>query len=166
MAGPVTVRKAIKGDAESIVEIVNESYLKEEKDLMVGSRTNLSSLIEDMNKEGHTVFVLEEDGKVIGSILFNVEHGKGHFGMLSIKLTHQKRGLSKLLVERAEQEARDLGLESMEICIIHLRESLQSFYKHLDYSQIATIPFPKTIEDTGYVPKKEFHMLLMEKKLR
>jgi GNAT superfamily N-acetyltransferase len=62
-------------------------------------------------------------------------------------------------VDEAEQYARDLGCEAMDIRVVNLRGELLPFYRKLGYVERATEP----VDDPRAL--QPFHFILMSKAL-
>ncbi|PRP77429.1 N-acetyltransferase [Planoprotostelium fungivorum] len=163
----MSIRKCTASDLPLLVDIINSSYLIDESHLFDGTRTNLSDLSKLTSQENNQILVLEIDGKPSGSILLSIDHTSkvAHFGMLSVALSQQKKGYSRLLVTAAEDTARAAGMNKMEIDIIECRTSLQSFYGKLGYHQTGVGSFPDEPIGGYSLPKVKFNMLLLEKDL-
>lgn len=59
--------------------------------------------------------VIEADGRVIGSVLWEPKDGGLYIGRLAVDPSWRGRGLGKMLVAAAEQAARELGLKRLHL---------------------------------------------------
>lgn len=100
----------------------------------------------DMDR-GVTYFVLESEGRVVGSVA--VERAKPevcYLERLSVLPPQRKRGFGKALVARALSEARGLGCRRVGIGVISDQAELKDWYRRLGFvetenREFAQLPF-------------------------
>jgi len=84
---------------------------------------------------------------------------RGYFGMLSVDPAHQKKGLSRLLIDDVEARCRTAGCTALDIQVVNLREELPAFYAMLGFVPTGTAPF------VSQAAKRDAHFILMSKPL-
>jgi GNAT superfamily N-acetyltransferase len=88
----------------------------------------------------HRIIVAEEGGEVVGLMSFHVLdllYGSGRLGRITaIVVTNSMRGkgLGRLLVEKAEEFAREEGCNVIELTTNNRRLEAHKFYESLGYA--------------------------------
>jgi GNAT superfamily N-acetyltransferase len=147
---------AVADDIPALVRVINAAY-EVEKFFVSGDRTDEDTVRRLMTKG---VFVIARDtGGLTGGVYVELRGTRAYFGMLSVEPSRQGTGLGRRLVDEAEQYARDLGCEAMDIRVVNLRGELLPFYRKLGYVERATEP----VDDPRAL--QPFHFILMSKAL-
>ncbi len=81
------------------------------------------------------VFLITKNDKevITGSVYLEVKNENLYMGMLSVEPTLQGNGIGKLLVSSAIQYGQSLGLEKLQIQVVHLRQELILWYEKLGF---------------------------------
>jgi membrane dipeptidase len=151
------VRLATAADVPSMIALVNEAFVPE-RAFVEGDRTNPSQ-ISTMMSAG-SFYLAEEAGRFVGCVYVKVNGARGYFGMLSVDPKLQGAGHGRKLVEIAEDHCRRAGCNLIEITVLHLRNELPPFYRHLGYTETGTKPFPEPAR-----MKTACHFIVMTKPL-
>jgi amino-acid N-acetyltransferase len=98
----VTLRPARTGDIKEVQKLINEFAKRQE---MIPR--SLNELYENLRD----ALVVEEDGEITATCsLHVVSEDMAEIRSLAVREGHQKKGIGKALLERAVQEAGDLGV--------------------------------------------------------
>ena len=153
-----TVRLASAEDTARVTEIVNSAYRAEDF-FINGNRTDEGE-IGDLISAGDVMVLESGDRTMAGTVYVQMREASGYFGMLSIDPPRQKTGWGRLLIDMAEQRARDAGLRAMDLQVVNLREELPPWYRRLGYVTNGTLPFPDP-----WKLRRPAHMVTMTKPL-
>ena len=132
------IRRALKGDIESMQSVIKKSILSTHKDLY--PKEDMEETLNNYTVEKLTkyivnsdYFIAEEDGQIVGCVLAKEDKMRS----LYILPTFMGKGLGRKLAETAEQCIKEKGYER-----IWLWSSLiaHDFYKHLGYKDIKEVP--------------------------
>lgn len=77
---------------------------------------------------------------LVQSVRSDLPPSHGYLGMLSVLPELQGMGLGVRMVRVAEAMAEAGGATAMRLRIMHLREELSRWYKHLGYREVGTSP--------------------------
>jgi GNAT superfamily N-acetyltransferase len=153
-AQKVTTRFPIKSDlrADSIKrlsDLINEVYDDAESGMWKrkGTRTNPAEV--ERLLRAQALILAEIDGVLVGSVNVNLmSDGVGEFGMLVVDLNHRGKGIGSVLVDRAENWARDMACHTMRLELLTPRnwthpskEFLKMWYSRIGYKPQATESF-------------------------
>lgn len=134
----ITIRRARGEDAEPLAQLSTQLGYASAHD-EVKERLGLIE-----GDPGHCVFVAETSrGKVVGwvhvSISYLVESDpEAEIGGLVVDEAARETGVGRLLMERAEQWAREKNLHAVYLRSNIIRKDAHQFYKRLGYSIIKT----------------------------
>ena len=126
-------RLATKDDAEAVAALTDRAYKTYVSQLGFEPKpmiTNHLGWIED----GH-VWVLEEDLSLIGSIVLLQDGQEIQIYSVAVEPDRQSRGLGRLLMKVAEDQARRLGLSNV---MLYTKEKMTEnirFYEKLGYER-------------------------------
>ena len=96
-----------------------------------------------VESEGHTFWVAEVDGRVAGMV-----HWKGDFiEALHVAGSHQRLGLGRLLLARAELEIGKAGFTKVRLETDTFNQQSQAFYRAMGY--VETGQYPDEEWDSG-----------------
>lgn len=154
-------RLATVADIGEIVRVTNLAYRVEDF-FIDGDRTNAEEVAAKMSAQGSCFLVIDvpSGNGLAASVYVELRGERAYFGMLSVAPAHQKKGLSRALIESIESYAREHGCTTLEIDVVNVREELPAFYDLMGFRVTGTAPFSK-----GHTLKQPVHMLLMEKDL-
>lgn len=137
------VSRAILSDLPNICKLANSAYRGEEakkgwtfeSDFIEGDkRTDENDLFLLFSNEKAIFLISKNDLDVItGSVYLEVKNENLYMGMLSVEPSLQGNGIGRLLVSNAIQFGQSLGLEKIQIQVIHLRQELILWYERLGF---------------------------------
>ena len=170
---PPVIRPARLDDAERITALVNGAYRGDgsragwttEADLLDGTRVTepiVAALLADPRT---TILLCEDAGRLLGCVELRREAARLYLGMLTVAPGEQGRGLGSLLMDAAEAQARDLGLQAIVMTVISVRDALIAWYRRRGFRPTgATHAFAFT--DPGFgQPKRPLEFAVLEKRL-
>jgi len=137
MVTPATI-----DDAAGITRLLNSAYRGEssrggwttEADLIAGDTRTTISQVEDLIRQPGSVFLLLKDGTdLLGCVNLQVHGHRVYFGMFSVQPGQQGRGLGKILLNAAEEFARQEGCNAIYMSVISRRAELISWYQRHGY---------------------------------
>ncbi|WP_166924525.1 GNAT family N-acetyltransferase [Flavobacterium poyangense] len=158
------ITKATIADIPALNLLINSAYRGEsskkgwttEANLLEGKRTNESELGEIINNPKNTILKFTENDRIIGSVLLVKKEQQLYLGMLTVSPELQNSGIGKKMLAEAENHAKSLGLSSIIMTVISVREELIAWYKRHGYI------------DTGEreaFPESEIHVTISEEPL-
>jgi GNAT superfamily N-acetyltransferase len=158
---PRDVRVATASDIGEIVRVTNLAYRVEDF-FIDGDRTNAEEVANKMAAPGGCFLVVDvaSGNGLAASVYVELRGDRAYFAMLSVSPAHQKKGLSRVLLNGIEDYARKHGCHTLEIDVVNVREELPAFYELMGFKPTGTAPFTK-----GHTLKRPVHMILMAKKL-
>jgi GNAT superfamily N-acetyltransferase len=158
---PRSVRLATLSDVGEIVRVTNLAYRVEDF-FIDGDRTNGEEVAAKMSAPGGCFLVIDvpSGNGLAASVYVELRGDRAYFGMLSVAPAHQKKGLSRALIDGIEAYARKHGCRALEIDVVNVREELPAFYDLMGFKVTGAAPFTK-----GHTLKRPVHMILMEKRI-
>lgn len=158
------ITKATLQDIPALTILINSAYRGEtskkgwttEANLLEGKRTNEEELTETLLDPKNTILKFTDNDIIIGSVLLIEKGHQLYLGMLTVSPELQNSGIGKKLLAEAENHAKALGLSSIIMTVISVREELVAWYKRHGYV------------DTGEreaFPESEIHVTISEKPL-
>ncbi|QOG01653.1 GNAT family N-acetyltransferase [Flavobacterium sp. MDT1-60] len=155
------ITKATLQDIPALNILINSAYRGEtskkgwttEANLLEGKRTNEEELMETILNPKNTILKYTENDQIIGSVLLVEKQHQLYLGMLTVSPELQNSGIGKKLLAEAENHAKSLGLSSIIMTVISVREELIAWYKRHGYV------------DTGEreaFPESEIHVTVSE----
>lgn len=158
------ITKATIADIPALNLLINSAYRGEtskqgwttEANLLEGKRTNEDELKEIFQDPKNTILKYTENDRVIGSVLLVEKEHQLYLGMLTVSPELQNGGIGKKMLAEAENHAKTLGLSSIIMTVISVREELIAWYKRHGYV------------DTGEreaFPESEIHVTISENPL-
>ena len=135
------ITKATLQDIPSLNILINSAYRGEtskkgwttESNLLEGKRKNEEQLTETILNPKNTILKYTENDKIIGSVLLVEKKHQLYLGMLTVSPELQNSGIGKKLLAEAENHAKALGLSSIIMTVISVREELIAWYKRHGY---------------------------------
>ena len=127
------IRKATIEDAESVMTVINLAYLVENGDS--GAAFMIEGLvrfytIDDVKKAIGMLSLAELRGKIVGVIGIKPDEEKAFIGPLAVHPSYQGRGISKRLLDLAEDQ-----FEVTVVGIFSCVEILIKMYERRGYSK-------------------------------
>ncbi|CAD0008220.1 GNAT family N-acetyltransferase [Flavobacterium chungangense] len=167
------ITKALLEDIPPLVTLINSAYRGEtskkgwttEAHLLEGKRTDEQEMTEIFLDPKNTILKFTENNTIIGSVLLVEKEHQLYLGMLTVSPKLQNRGIGKKLLAEAENQAKALGLSSIIMTVISVREELIAWYKRHGYVDTgAREAFPESgIHVT--VSDEPLEFIFLEKKL-
>lgn len=135
------ITKAALQDIPALVTLINSAYRGEtskkgwttEAHLLEGKRTDEEEMTEILQDPKNTILKFTENDKIIGSVLLVEKGHQLYLGMLTVSPELQNSGIGKKLLAEAEIHAKTLGLSSIIMTVISVREELIAWYKRHGY---------------------------------
>lgn len=164
------IRQASPEDLELIVALVEAAYRGEgsragwttEADLLDGQRTDreeVSTLLP------HLLLAVEGEDP-IGCCVLQPRDGHGYFGMFAVRPDLQGVGIGSQLLTAAEDRARALDLDRVEMTVLTVREELIAYYRRRGYGEVGeTRPFPYGDERFGRPRREDLAFTVLSKAL-
>jgi len=155
----VKYRLATVADAPRLIPMINAAFSIEE--FLEGTRTDEARLAETMEK-GSILLAEDDAGIILGSVYFETRGQRGYLGLLAVDPAQQGRGLSRKIVETAEDHLRAAGCTEVEIIVLNMRPELVPIYQRFGFVEAGTTPFTpsRTLK-----PGVECYGIIMVKKL-
>jgi N-acetylglutamate synthase-like GNAT family acetyltransferase len=133
----MTLRFADEFDHDDLMALINRAF-SVEAFFIRGDRVSPQRL-RDYMQTGR--FLLAEDnGQLLGCVYVELHGDHAYLGLLSVDPGRQKTGLGRRLVAAAEEFAREMGAQRMELTVVNLRTELPVFYQKLGYALTGTEP--------------------------
>ena len=159
-AGPhIGFRLATAQDAPRLIATINAAFSIEE--FLEGTRTDEARLAATMEK-GSILMAEDAAGNLLGSVYFELREIRGYVGMLAVDPAQQGRGLSRKLMESAEERLRAAGCDEVEIVVLNMRPELPPIYRRYGYVETGTTDFTPSRQ---LKPGVQVHGIIMVKKL-
>jgi len=135
------ITKATLQDIPALNTLINSAYRGEtskkgwttEANLLEGKRTNEEELTETILNPKNTILKYTENDQIIGSVLLVEKEHQLYLGMLTVSPELQNSGIGKKMLAEAENHATALGLLSIIMTVISVREELIAWYKRHGY---------------------------------
>ncbi|CAI2767634.1 GNAT family N-acetyltransferase [Flavobacterium collinsii] len=158
------ITKASLQDIPALTVLINSAYRGEtskkgwttEANLLEGKRTDEQEMTEIFLDPKNTILKYTEKDQIIGSVLLVEKGHQLYLGMLTVSPELQNSGIGKKMLAEAENHAKALGLSSIIMTVISVREELIAWYTRHGYV------------DTGEreaFPVSEIHVTISEKPL-
>lgn len=164
-----TIRLATSADLPELRALIESAYRGDsarggwthEADLLDDDRTDEAQLAAAIADPDRRVLVAEAEGRLVGTVTISlVGPSRAYLGMLCVDPRLQTAGLGRVLVQAAEDRAReDFAAWTMEMTVIDKRRELIAWYERRGYRATGeTRPFPVA----GDFP---FAMVVLERNL-
>lgn len=135
------ITKATLQDIPALTTLINSAYRGEsskkgwttEAHLLEGKRTDEQEMSEIFLDPKNTILKFTENDKIIGSVLLVEKGNQLYLGMLTVSPELQNSGIGKKLLAEAENHAKTLGLSSIIMTVISVRDELVAWYKRRGY---------------------------------
>lgn len=168
-------RHAGAGDIPAVVALVTSAYRGDasragwttEADLLDGARIDAQRVSDDIAREQSLILLGEADGRLLACAHVAVEDGTGYFGMFSVRPDSQGHGIGKRMLDEAERIAREeLGVPSMRMTVIDVRDELIDYYARRGYRRTGIHkPFLYGDERFGTPLRDDLRFEVLEKAL-
>jgi ribosomal protein S18 acetylase RimI-like enzyme len=168
---PFTISKAVVVDALALDKLVNSAYRGDssrqgwttEADLLDGTRVTPDLMAEILIKPDTTVLKYEENGSLLACVELRKDSANLYLGMLTVSPTLQGKGIGKLMLQAAEDEARSQSCTGIYMTVISVRQELIDWYKRHGYTETGERK-PFHMPDTRWgVPKQALEFIVLQK---
>lgn len=167
------ISKAIVEDAPELDHLVNSAYRGDssrqgwttEADLLDGTRTDAAAIAELIKTPGTTILKYVEENKILGCVELRNQDGRLYLGMLTVRPNFQGKGIGKILLNAAEEEAGRQQCSSIFMTVISVRQELIDWYVRHGYQPTGERK-PFAFNDPRFgQPKMKLEFIVLEKKL-
>jgi N-acetylglutamate synthase-like GNAT family acetyltransferase len=153
------LRFATESELAALMELINRAFTVE-KFFKKNDRLTPESTREYFRRG--RFLVSGPQGEVHGCVFVELKGERAYLGLLSVDPARQKSGLGTLLVNAAEEYARELGARHMDLTIVNVREELPGYYGRMGYTVSGTEPIPPEVIGPVTMP---CHFVVMTKAL-
>lgn len=164
------IRKAEIQDVTALNQLVNSAYRGDssrvgwttEADLLDGIRTSEVSLTNMIENPAAEILVAEKENEIVGCVYLEKKNRVLYLGMLTVKPTLQASGIGAMLMQAAEENARQRDCNRIQMTVITERESLIQYYERKGFRDTGErAPFP---DDPAFgIPRRPLQFMVMEK---
>lgn len=168
-------RHATAADVPALVDLVTCAYRGEasragwttEADLLDGARIDPDLLLQDLLRPRSVVILCERDGELVACVHVAQSGDAGYLGMFAVRPDLQASGIGSQVVVEAERHVREeLGLASLCMTVIDLREELIAYYERRGYRRTGIKrPFPYGDARFGQPRRDDLRFEVLEKPL-
>ncbi len=167
------ISKALLSDAAAINQLVNAAYRGEgsrqgwttEADLLDGTRIDEATVKELIHRPDTTILKYTDSDQLLGCVELRQEKDKLYLGMLSVAPHTQSKGIGKKLLKAGEDQAKELGINTMIMTVISVRSELIAWYIRHGYILTGERK-PFIVPDTRWgIPKQTLEFVVLEKHL-
>jgi ribosomal protein S18 acetylase RimI-like enzyme len=169
----ITLRPATTSDFPAIVTLMNLAFRGKEGwsiegEYISGERITTSLLAEEISKGA--LYLLTNDSATSplqGCVsLKAASPEKWYLGSLTVRPDLQKSGFGRELLAAAENYAAAQGARTIEMTVVHVRESLIAWYERRGYRRTPeTRPFPYSDTRYGTPTRSDLVFVVLEKHL-
>lgn len=169
------LRAATPADHPEIIALTNRAFRDtgpraswNVEDLIEGERINESLLREDLAAPGaHLLIWRDAGGDHLGHVRLDPHpDGLWHLGMLTVRPDRQDAGLGRTLLAASEDWVRARGGRTIDMTVIHQRETLIAWYVRRGYVVTGrTKPFPYDDARFGRPTRPDLYFDVLEKAL-
>jgi len=163
--------KATLADVMELTDLVNSAYRGEdskkgwtsEDHLLDGTRVDEQMITAYLTHQDIAILKLTDDGnKIIGTVYLEIKGSKLYLGMLSVSPDVQNKGTGRILLEEAEEYARQHHCTEITITVISARAELINWYERRGFMKSGQPkPFPADF-NVGR-PKQRLELIEMMK---
>jgi GNAT superfamily N-acetyltransferase len=161
-------------DVAGIVSLLNSAYRGEdskkgwttEADLISGTVRATEEMIVDLIKQPGSVFLKYNDeyGSITGCVNLQQHGNKIYLGMFSVSPSLQGKGTGKLVLNAAEQYAKQHACIAIYMSVISIRIELINWYMRHGYLPTGeNKPFPS--DDRLGAPTRPLEFIILEKEM-
>ncbi|ROW06512.1 hypothetical protein VMCG_04253 [Cytospora schulzeri] len=180
----LTFRKATAADVPALDALVRSAYRGEsskqgwttEADFIEGERIDEAGILAKINQPGGAILVVSDAGAQPGDhpplACCEVSRtpgpgGLAYFGLFAVNPRLQNGGIGKRVLQEAERYAREeLGVRTMEMQVVWLREELVAWYVRRGYVLFdEKRPFPYEDIINGKPLRDDLYFVILRKEL-
>ena len=169
---------AVEADYAEIIDLANVAYRKtgpgsswnSEEGLIAGQRLTDSLLRDEFahKPDAHLLIYRETpEGPLLGIVWLEPKDSTTwYLGLLTVRPDQQARGLGKTILAAAEDFVRAHGGTRIRMTVLHVRETLISWYERRGYTLTGeTEPWHYDDERFGKALRDDLYFVLMGKSL-
>ena len=148
----IAIERASPSDAAALKRLLEAAYRGDsarrgwnhEADILDGERIADAELTDLLADPQVTMLVARDGDAIVGSVaVTRKDDTLAYLGMLCVKPDLQSSGMGGRLLDAAEETARGLGIQAMEMTVIDGRDTLIAWYERRGYIRTGeTRPFP------------------------
>jgi GNAT superfamily N-acetyltransferase len=172
----LTITPCRPEEAEALAALVNGAYRgidgvggwTSEIAVVAGLRATPATLAAELADSAVTILGLHEGDTVLACVRLERLPARNAclIGMLAVHPSHQDRGLGRLMLERAEQEALGWGIGLARMSVVSVRDSLIVWYERRGYRRTGeTEAFPYEDDRFGTPLRPDLAFVILEKPL-
>lgn len=167
------ITKAVVADATELNVLVNSAYRGDssrqgwttEADLLDGTRIDTEAIKDLIHTPGITILKYSEGNEILACVELKKENEKLYLGMLTVKPNLQGKGIGKILLKAAEDEARNQKCTSIFMTVISVRKELIDWYMRHGFKPTGEKK-PFAFNDPRFgQPKQPLEFIVLEKTL-
>jgi ribosomal protein S18 acetylase RimI-like enzyme len=136
-----------------------------EADLLDGTRITVDIIIDIIKSYNSQLLLYQEKSKLLGCVELKKEGEKLYLGMLTVNPTYQGKGIGKILLNQAENVAKQLSCLAIFMSVISKRKELISWYKSYGYTETGERKLFLMPDERWGIPKTDLEFTFLEKKL-
>jgi predicted N-acetyltransferase YhbS len=133
------IRRADPTDAPALVAIINRAF-QVEKFFIEGDRIDLNQ-VQTLFRKGE--FLIAGN---TACVYIEPRDNRCYLGLLSVDPQAQGTGLGGSLLKAAEDRARKLSCQAMDLRMVNLRKELPAFYQRMGYEETGTSEFTAGVQ--------------------
>ena len=103
-------------------------------------------------RDAENLLVLEQQGRLIGSVMVGYEGHRGWINYLAVHPDHRRQGLGRLLMDEAERRLHDLGCPKVNLQVRNSNGAAREFYRQIGYDVDEAVSFGKRLEHDAPPP--------------
>lgn len=103
-------------------------------------------------RDAENLLVLEQQGRLIGSVMVGYEGHRGWINYLAVHPDHRRQGLGRLLMDEAERRLHDLGCPKVNLQVRNSNGAAREFYRQIGYAVDEAVSFGKRLEHDAPPP--------------
>lgn len=167
----MTIERITLADVPEITALINSAYRGEdstkgwtsEGHLLEGARINEQMIIAYLDNKDVTILKLtDETNKIIGTVYLELKGSKLYLGMLTVAPHVQNKRVGRVLLEEAENYAKQHHCTVITITVISARVELVNWYERRGFIKSGKLqPFP--VDANIGNPKQPLELIEMEK---
>lgn len=126
----VTLRPAVDSDVEELIAFwafagENEARPTDRPEMITGLLAH----------DPDALLVAELDGAIVGTVVAGWDGWRAHLYRLAVSPEHRRRGIGRLLVERAEERLRSLGAGRFDAMVLEGNELGDASWRAAGYAK-------------------------------
>jgi ribosomal protein S18 acetylase RimI-like enzyme len=167
------ISTATENKIPALLQLVNSAYRGNssrqgwttEANLLDGLRVTEASLLQDINNPNAAIYTYyNAANEMLGCVFLEKKEHKLYVGMLSVSPILQNSGIGKILLQKAEQIAKEQNCITLTMTVISIRKELIDWYVRHGYKATGEIrPFFPT--DNKVMSDEPLQFVVLEKKV-